>query len=304
MEGPGFGAQGANKYQYNGKELNSDFGLNWNDYGARFYDAAVGRWNAIDRLSEKYFSIAPYAYAANNPIKYIDPNGQEVWIYYNNSEGKEDKVLYSANMKYEGKDKFVQAAVKYLNGMNSSKSGASVLKDLIVSKNTFDFKNTPSAGGDMSLQFNYRDDKGKILSQYEQGGGEIKAAALLNDKITEYQQIDNVAHEAFHGFQRENGRLPGGTNAEVEAYLFGRGVAATSDFPPSGFNSFGNGTKPAGEIYDKAMESLFYNGYDSKSYEQAVNNFVKGSGVNATGVYNNLKPYPGYQPLINKFIPF
>ena len=47
-----------NKYQYNGKELNDDFGLNWNDYGARFYDPAIGRWNAIDPMGEKYYSLS------------------------------------------------------------------------------------------------------------------------------------------------------------------------------------------------------------------------------------------------------
>ena len=61
-----------NKYQYNGKEWNDDFGLNWNDYGARWYDAAVGRWNVVDLLAEKHFGATPYNYVLNNPLKFID----------------------------------------------------------------------------------------------------------------------------------------------------------------------------------------------------------------------------------------
>jgi RHS repeat-associated protein len=75
MEGNWNGPSGKNKYQYNEKELNSDFGLDWNDYGARFYDAAIGRWNGVDLLSELYYSYSPYNYVRNNPISRIDPNG-------------------------------------------------------------------------------------------------------------------------------------------------------------------------------------------------------------------------------------
>ena len=67
-----------NAYQYNGKELNSDFDLDWLDYGARWYDASIARWSAVDPLSEKYYSISPYAYVANNPLKYIDPDGRQI----------------------------------------------------------------------------------------------------------------------------------------------------------------------------------------------------------------------------------
>ncbi len=64
-----------NKYQYNGKELNDDFGLNWNDYGARWYDASVGRWWSVDPLAEKTKTWSPYNYVFSNPLKYIDPFG-------------------------------------------------------------------------------------------------------------------------------------------------------------------------------------------------------------------------------------
>lgn len=64
-------------YKYNGKELDRSNGLDWYDYGARHYDAAIGRWHAVDPSSEKYYGITPYAYCANNPVNCIDPNGKD-----------------------------------------------------------------------------------------------------------------------------------------------------------------------------------------------------------------------------------
>ena len=67
-------------YKYNGKELDTKNGLNWYDYGARYYDVAIGRWNAVDPLAEKYYGISPYAYCVNNPISLIDPDGKAAQI--------------------------------------------------------------------------------------------------------------------------------------------------------------------------------------------------------------------------------
>ncbi|MDZ7878903.1 MAG: RHS repeat-associated core domain-containing protein [Saprospiraceae bacterium] len=78
MEGNWNGAQGDNKYQYNGKEWNNDFGLGLNDYGARWYDPAMARWTSTDPLAEKFKSENPYNYVLGNPIKLIDPNGMDV----------------------------------------------------------------------------------------------------------------------------------------------------------------------------------------------------------------------------------
>ena len=67
-------------YKYNGKEYDGKKGLNWYDYGARHYVAALGRFTTNDRFSEKYHSLSPYQYGANNPVNTIDINGDSLLI--------------------------------------------------------------------------------------------------------------------------------------------------------------------------------------------------------------------------------
>lgn len=70
-------------------------GLNTYDYGARQYYAALPIWDRVDPLCEKYYSISPYAYCANNPVKHIDPDGKEkISLLSAYTNGKSNKDLY------------------------------------------------------------------------------------------------------------------------------------------------------------------------------------------------------------------
>lgn len=77
-----------NRYRYAGKEEHNNFvvcdnlnnlALTANDFGARFLTPFLGSWTSPDPKSSKYLSISPYAYCVNNPISFIDFNGEDIW---------------------------------------------------------------------------------------------------------------------------------------------------------------------------------------------------------------------------------
>ena len=80
-----------NALTFTGKEKDSETGFYY--FGARYYDPSLsGLFLSVDPLADKYPSISPYAYCAWNPVKLVDPDGQENIIYVVNLQGRNGAV--------------------------------------------------------------------------------------------------------------------------------------------------------------------------------------------------------------------
>jgi RHS repeat-associated protein len=132
-----------NRFRFSGKEGQGLFGLPYTDFGFRMYDPAIGRWITQDPLAEEYYPFSPYAYTANNPIKFIDPNGlwievwgdgicyqwreryDGIWDFYGETDGDMKGLAYS------GMDSFINSLRDALNGiMSGGPTGWGLVSDV------------------------------------------------------------------------------------------------------------------------------------------------------------------------------
>jgi RHS repeat-associated protein len=88
--------------RYTGKERDTESGLDY--FGARYYGSSMGRWMSPDlvnvteeRMMKPSSTLNKYVYAANNPLKYVDPDGQDITYFYDQGGFAGHAVLFAYN---------------------------------------------------------------------------------------------------------------------------------------------------------------------------------------------------------------
>lgn len=138
-------------FKYNGKEEINDLGLNMIDYGARMYQADLGRWSVVDPLADVDHSIgiSPYHYAGNNPILNIDLDGMD---WYKNDSGQ---VVYDENIKSQDDLKAAEIGGSYLHADKFDKSVLDAIGAHIMSSGDKGYDVFTSYLGNSDLGENY-----------------------------------------------------------------------------------------------------------------------------------------------------
>ena len=73
--------------------------LNLLDFGARYYDPELCRWTSVDPMAEKYYGVSPYVYCNDNPVYYVDLDGNDGRV--TGAGTKEDPYIIHASYYYQ-----------------------------------------------------------------------------------------------------------------------------------------------------------------------------------------------------------
>ena len=100
---------------YGGKQYYGIRDLGWYDNSARTLESVMQRFTSMDPLCEKYPAVSPYAYCAGNPLRYIDPDGKDVYELTQNGRIKKryENADYDQFVIVQGNKKIYSQQYEY-----------------------------------------------------------------------------------------------------------------------------------------------------------------------------------------------
>ena len=218
------------QYKYNGKELDKMHGLNTYDYGARQYNPVTARWDRIDPLAEKYYSVSPYVYCLNNPIRLIDPDGRKIFLVGTHDEqmrtlGYMQKLTNDNLLLNRKTGEVTIGGRRWDNRDKKLDVGTSLLRDVIGHKRTTGIQIGSESDRNRYHSYFPKDaSNGKGTDGYINLNPSSSLDLKVQDSNTEKSVVETipmeivVGHELIHAYSAMNGNAP--KDGEESSYIY------------------------------------------------------------------------------------